>query len=85
VKTLNSPASFSLRRREAGQANAQRDVEKGRCRFGGWQLDRRNRRLANSTGELVALTIRIGCSKPTARVRTADFRRTFFYSAAQNA
>jgi two-component system, OmpR family, response regulator len=45
-----------LRRREAGQANAQRDIEKGRCRFGGWQLDRRNRRLTNSAGELVALT-----------------------------
>jgi two-component system, OmpR family, response regulator len=45
-----------LRRREAGQANAQRDTEKGRLRFGGWQLDRRNRRLTNSAGELVALT-----------------------------
>jgi two-component system, OmpR family, response regulator len=45
-----------LRRREVGQANAQRDAEKGRCRFGGWQLDRRNRRLTNSAGEPVALT-----------------------------
>ena len=45
-----------LRRREAGQANAQRDVEKGRSGFGGWQLDRRNRRLTNSAGEPVALT-----------------------------
>ena len=45
-----------LRRRETGQVNAQRDAEKGRCRFGGWQLDRRNRRLTNSAGELVALT-----------------------------
>jgi two-component system OmpR family response regulator len=45
-----------LRRREAGQANAQRETEKGRCRFGGWQLDRRNRRLTNSAGEPVALT-----------------------------
>jgi two-component system, OmpR family, response regulator len=45
-----------LRRREAGQVNTQRDTEKGRCRFGGWQLDRRNRRLTNSAGELVALT-----------------------------
>jgi DNA-binding response OmpR family regulator len=45
-----------LRRREAGQAIVQRDVEKGRSRFGGWQLDRRNRRLANSSGEPVALT-----------------------------
>jgi two-component system, OmpR family, response regulator len=45
-----------LRRRETGQANAPRDVEKGRCRFGGWQLDRRNRRLTNSAGEPVTLT-----------------------------
>ena len=45
-----------LRRREAGQASAQRDVEKGRSGFGGWQLDRRNRRLTNSAGEPVALT-----------------------------
>ena len=45
-----------LRRREAGPAAAQRDLEKGRCRFGGWQLDRRSRRLANSQGEAVTLT-----------------------------
>ncbi|WP_407181665.1 response regulator [Bradyrhizobium sp. STM 3562] len=45
-----------LRRREAGQTAAQRDVEKGRCRFGDWQLDRRSRRLTNSRGEPVALT-----------------------------
>jgi two-component system, OmpR family, response regulator len=45
-----------LRRRDTGHANAQRDIEKGRCRFGGWQLDRRNRRLTNSAGEPVALT-----------------------------
>ncbi|MGA7806839.1 response regulator [Bradyrhizobium sp.] len=45
-----------LRRREAGKSAAQREVERGRCRFGGWQLDRRNRRLTNSNGEPVALT-----------------------------
>ncbi len=45
-----------LRRRESGQAAAQRDPEKGRCRFGNWQLDRKNRRLTNSRGEPVALT-----------------------------
>jgi DNA-binding response OmpR family regulator len=45
-----------LRRREAGQAAAQRDLEKGRCRFGSWQLDRKNRRLTNSQGEPVTLT-----------------------------
>jgi DNA-binding response OmpR family regulator len=45
-----------LRRREAGQASAQRDAEKGRCRFGNWQLDRKNRRLTDAQGEQVALT-----------------------------
>jgi two-component system, OmpR family, response regulator len=45
-----------LRRREAGQAAVQRDQEKGRCRFGGWQLDRRIRRLTDSSGIPVALT-----------------------------
>jgi two-component system, OmpR family, response regulator len=45
-----------LRRRETGQVAAQRENEKGRCRFGGWQLDRRNRRLTNSKGEPVGLT-----------------------------
>jgi two-component system, OmpR family, response regulator len=45
-----------LRRQETGQTNAQRDMEKGRCQFGGWQLDRRNRRLTDSAGEPVALT-----------------------------
>jgi DNA-binding response OmpR family regulator len=45
-----------LRRREAGQVAAQRDSERGRCRFGDWQLDRRNRRLSDSSGVPVALT-----------------------------
>jgi two-component system, OmpR family, response regulator len=45
-----------LRRREAGNAAALRDPERGRCRFGGWHLDRRSRRLTNSLGELVSLT-----------------------------
>ena len=45
-----------LRRREAGQAAVQRDPERGRCRFGGWQLDRRNRRLTDPNGIPVALT-----------------------------
>jgi DNA-binding response OmpR family regulator len=46
----------SLADDEVGQAAAQRDLEKGRCRFGDWQLDRRSRRLTNSQGEAVALT-----------------------------
>lgn len=45
-----------LRRRETGQAMAQRELEKGRCRFGNWLLDRKNRRLTNSQGEPVALS-----------------------------
>jgi len=45
-----------LRRREPGQAAAQRDPGKGRYRFGGWQLDRKSRRLTNSRSEVVALT-----------------------------
>jgi two-component system, OmpR family, response regulator len=45
-----------LRRREAGQAVVQRELEKGRCRFGSWQLDRKNRSLTNSRDEPVALT-----------------------------
>src|ERR1700753_944036 len=45
-----------LRRREAGQAAVQRDSERGRCRFGVWQLDRRSRRLSDSGGTQVVLT-----------------------------
>ncbi|MGY3616800.1 response regulator [Bradyrhizobium sp. USDA 10063] len=44
-----------LRRRETGQT-APRDPEKGRYRFGGWQLDRRSRRLSDPAGTQVALT-----------------------------
>jgi two-component system OmpR family response regulator len=45
-----------LRRQEAGRAAFQRDPERGRCRFGGWQLDRRIRRLIDPGGDQVALT-----------------------------
>jgi two-component system, OmpR family, response regulator len=45
-----------LRRREVGQVAVQRAPERGRCRFGGWELDRRTRRLSNPDGRLVALT-----------------------------
>jgi two-component system, OmpR family, response regulator len=44
-----------LRRRKLGRAT-QRDADNGPCRFGGWQLNRRTRRLTNSAGALVALT-----------------------------
>jgi two-component system, OmpR family, response regulator len=45
-----------LRRQEVGRAAFQRDPERGRCRFGGWQLDRRIRRLIDSNGGQVSLT-----------------------------
>ena len=45
-----------LRRQEAGRATSARDVERGRYRFGGWQLDPRNRRLTDPSGTEVPLT-----------------------------
>jgi DNA-binding response OmpR family regulator len=45
-----------LRRQEAGRAVSSRDAERGRCKFGGWQLERRTRRLADPNGNEVALT-----------------------------
>jgi DNA-binding response OmpR family regulator len=47
-----------LRRRSSGQGTPQQYPKRGRCRFGGWQLDRRTRRLTNPHGNLVALTKR---------------------------
>ena len=45
-----------LRRNEAGRAAPQRDAERGRWRFGGWQLDRRTRRLNDPSGTEVTVT-----------------------------
>jgi len=45
-----------FRRQEAGRAMSQRDPERGRYRFGDWQLDRRSRRLTDPAGDQVALT-----------------------------
>ncbi|HLY90301.1 MAG TPA: response regulator [Acetobacteraceae bacterium] len=45
-----------LRRQELGRTAWQRAVEIGRFRFGGWELDRRNRRLTDPGGALVTLT-----------------------------
>src|SRR5438105_14610990 len=39
-----------LRRQEARRTGPQRDAERGRCKFGGWQLDRRTRRLSDPSG-----------------------------------
>jgi two-component system OmpR family response regulator len=45
-----------LRRRESSRQAAPRDAARGRCRFGGWQLERRSRRLTDPSGVPVALT-----------------------------
>jgi DNA-binding response OmpR family regulator len=45
-----------LRRHGIGRKAAQREAEQGRCRFGGWQLERRTRRLTDPSGAPVALT-----------------------------
>ena len=45
-----------LRRGKARRAAPSRDLERGRSRFGGWQLDRRSRRLTDPSGNPVALT-----------------------------
>jgi two-component system OmpR family response regulator len=45
-----------LRRQQAGHAAFQREPKRGRCRFAGWQLDRRIRRLIDPGGGQVALT-----------------------------
>jgi len=45
-----------LLRRKAGHLAPRRDPARSRCRFGGWLLDRRTRRLTNSDGAPVVLT-----------------------------
>jgi DNA-binding response OmpR family regulator len=45
-----------LRRRECTRAEPQRDREPSRCRFGGWELNRRTRRLSDPNGAPVTLT-----------------------------
>jgi two-component system, OmpR family, response regulator len=45
-----------LRRRQAGLAATRRETARGRCRFGGWQLERRLRRLTDPNGVPVPLT-----------------------------
>jgi len=45
-----------LRRRDAGRAVSRLDPERGRWKFGGWQLDRRTRRLTDPNGGEVVLT-----------------------------
>jgi two-component system, OmpR family, response regulator len=45
-----------LRRQYLGRLTSQRDAEQGRCRFGGWELDKRTRRLTDPNNTLVTLT-----------------------------
>jgi DNA-binding response OmpR family regulator len=45
-----------LRRFNAGRAAPVRELDRGRFRFAGWQLDRRTRRLTDPTGAAVTLT-----------------------------
>jgi DNA-binding response OmpR family regulator len=45
-----------LRRHEAGRSTPQRDPERRRSKFGGWQLDRRLRRLVDPAGSQISLT-----------------------------
>jgi two-component system, OmpR family, response regulator len=45
-----------LRRWEIGHIAAKREAAQGRCQFGGWQLDRRGRRLTDRSGAPIALT-----------------------------
>jgi two-component system, OmpR family, response regulator len=45
-----------LRRQRVGRAAAERNAQNGRYRFGGWQLDRRTRRLTDPSGSPVTLT-----------------------------
>ena len=51
-----SPFALARRRNKASRDSIHRAPERGRCRFGGWQLDRRNRRLTDPSGIPVALT-----------------------------
>ncbi|WP_052120085.1 winged helix-turn-helix domain-containing protein [Inquilinus limosus] len=45
-----------LRGRDAPRTASQRAPERGRCRFGGWQLERRLRRLTDPQGTVVTLS-----------------------------
>ena len=60
LRELLARARAVLRRRAASAQVSEpergREAERGRCRFGGWQLDRRLRRLTDAEGRPVSLT-----------------------------
>jgi DNA-binding response OmpR family regulator len=60
LRELLARARAVLRRRAASAQVSEpekgREPERGRCRFGGWQLDRRLRRLTDAEGRPVSLT-----------------------------
>ena len=58
VAKLDQPAqNRAIDRREPMSAlRIQRNANRGRSRFGNWHLDRRNRRLSDSSGRPVSLT-----------------------------
>jgi DNA-binding response OmpR family regulator len=56
VRELLARIRAVLRRQELGRVALQRDAEQGRSKFGGWQLDRRARRLTDPNGAHVTLT-----------------------------
>jgi DNA-binding response OmpR family regulator len=56
LRELLARARAVLRRQKIGQAARARDPERGGFRFGGWQLDRRTRRLLDPKDNPVQLT-----------------------------
>ena len=56
VRELLARIHAVLRRQETARSALQRESERGLSRFGGWQLDRRTRRLTDPNGAPVALT-----------------------------
>ncbi|MDB5406060.1 MAG: two component transcriptional regulator, winged helix family, partial [Rhodospirillales bacterium] len=57
LRELLARIRVQLRRRKGtAHASNHQEPERGRCRFGGWQLNRRTRRLTDPTGAPVALT-----------------------------
>jgi DNA-binding response OmpR family regulator len=58
LRELLARIRAALRRRKMGGIAARQELEQGRCRFGGWQLDRCARRLTSASGTMVPLTKR---------------------------